>query len=203
MYLFYKFLNITSNKFINIIKIKFYINKVGYLGTLDPLAVGLLPVIFSTDLINYINFNKKRYLVLCFLGVMTNTFDFNGKYTFFILNIRHKIRLILKLFKFFKFFKFQLIPLFSSTKHFGIHFYTYARYNIIIQKKHYTKFYYIKILRIYNKIFIFDIVCNSGLYIRSVVNDLCVFIQLPLIVNQIVRLSIGKNFILNSRKINK
>ncbi|HHU07537.1 MAG TPA: hypothetical protein GXZ59_04245, partial [Clostridiaceae bacterium] len=54
--------------------------KVGHLGTLDPFAVGLLPVVFGrgTRLTQYLIDHDKTYRVQVTLGIATETMDRDG-----------------------------------------------------------------------------------------------------------------------------
>ena len=56
----------TSNYCINFIKKKFQIKKIGYAGTLDPLATGLLPLAIgeSTKSIKYFTFKLINFFVI-------------------------------------------------------------------------------------------------------------------------------------------
>ena len=55
--------------------------KAGHLGTLDPLASGVLPVFLGkgTRLIPYFNETDKIYRAHIHLGIRTDTFDAEGK----------------------------------------------------------------------------------------------------------------------------
>src|SRR5579885_1895605 len=55
--------------------------RIGHLGTLDPLATGVLPLLMNraTRLAQYFRRNDKRYDALIRFGVMTDTFDRDGQ----------------------------------------------------------------------------------------------------------------------------
>ena len=55
--------------------------KVGHTGTLDPEAIGVLPVCLgkATKIIDYIMNDKKSYKVKFKLGVTTATYDLEGE----------------------------------------------------------------------------------------------------------------------------
>lgn len=57
--------------------------RVGHAGTLDPLATGLLPVLFgpATRISEYLVGHDKRYLVTARLGIETATYDSDGDVT--------------------------------------------------------------------------------------------------------------------------
>ena len=73
----------TSFDVVRFIKRKFNEKKVGHLGTLDPMATGVLPVFLgqATRLIPLFNDADKTYRAVCKLGESTNTYDAEGKVT--------------------------------------------------------------------------------------------------------------------------
>ncbi len=77
----YKPSGYSSTFCLNLIKKKFKLEKIGHLGTLDPMAEGVLPIAINeaTKTINYINHSKKKYLFEVQWGVETDTLDSEGK----------------------------------------------------------------------------------------------------------------------------
>ena len=77
----YKPSGYSSTFCLNLIKKKFKLKKIGHLGTLDPMAEGVLPIAINeaTKTINYINHSKKKYLFEVQWGVETDTLDSEGK----------------------------------------------------------------------------------------------------------------------------
>ena len=55
--------------------------KVGHTGTLDPEASGVLPICLgkATKIIDYMMENEKAYRVSFKLGIVTDTYDLEGK----------------------------------------------------------------------------------------------------------------------------
>lgn len=72
---------ITSHKVVAAVRKILNIDKVGHLGTLDPFATGLLPVLIGgvTRLSDEIMDGKKQYLFTVSLGTETDTLDDSGK----------------------------------------------------------------------------------------------------------------------------
>ncbi len=66
------------------LKKKFQFKKLGHLGTLDPLAEGVLPIAIgeATKSINFITNNIKRYSFLVKWGEETDTYDREGSIIF-------------------------------------------------------------------------------------------------------------------------
>lgn len=79
----YKPLGITSNHALGILKRAIGKQKIGHLGTLDPLAEGVLPVALgeATKAIPYLTNNKKRYEIKIKWGEQTSTDDTEGEVT--------------------------------------------------------------------------------------------------------------------------
>ncbi|GIT04027.1 MAG: hypothetical protein CM1200mP28_12860 [Deltaproteobacteria bacterium] len=73
----------TSFDVVRLIKRKFKEKKVGHLGTLDPMATGVLPVFLgkATRLIPLFNESDKTYRAVCKFGESTDTFDAEGSVT--------------------------------------------------------------------------------------------------------------------------
>ena len=71
----------TSFSISKAIKKKFKFKKVGHLGTLDPLATGILPIAVgeATKAINFISNHKKRYSFTVKWGEERDTCDFEGE----------------------------------------------------------------------------------------------------------------------------
>ena len=72
--------NITSNQTLKTLKKKFIIKKAGIVGILDPLAHGMLPILFgeATKFSSYIESYKKKYIFVCQLGSTSTTGDEEG-----------------------------------------------------------------------------------------------------------------------------
>ncbi|QJC34595.1 tRNA pseudouridine(55) synthase TruB [Enterobacteriaceae endosymbiont of Donacia crassipes] len=170
-----KSIGVTSNKILQYVKIIFNAKKAGYIGTLDPLASGLLPICFGeyTKFSQYLVNKNKTYLVTALLGEKTNTAD---KYGSIIKkkNVNLTIEEILKKINLFKGESKQKPPMYSAIKYKGIPLYKYARagINITNLKKKTIKIYQIKLLNFYQNKIKLQINCSKGTYIRSIIDDL-------------------------------
>lgn len=171
-----KKVNVTSNDVV--VKIKHLLNekKVGHLGTLDPLASGVLPVAIgrATRLFDYFLDKKKTYKARFKFGVQTDTLDLEGK-------VIKKSQVIPTLEQIKKAIKenflgkiMQVPPLHSSKKVNGKRAYELARHGEEVELKPSEKtIYKFECLREVDKYtFEFEIVCSSGTYIRSLARDL-------------------------------
>ena len=173
----YKF--VTSNKTLTLFKRKLKLKKAGLLGILDPLATGVLPIVIgeATKYITYIENSKKTYDVKCKLGVFSECGDFESEpieYSDEKLIIHNlKEQTIKKTLSEFIGEYMQVPPMFSSTKHNGKPLYTYARQNIEISREPKKRqIYELKFISRKSDILEFSVVCSSGTYIRTLVQDI-------------------------------
>ena len=158
------------------LKKQFKFKKVGHLGTLDPLAKGVLPVAVgeATKSINFILNNKKRNSCTIKWGIETDTCDMEGK----VLSeseVRpdfEKIELMVNRFCIGKIV--QTPPIFSAVKVNGVRAYKLARNNQEVKtKKKIINIFKLKVNKTPNKNYCeFDITCSKGTYIRALARDL-------------------------------
>ena len=80
----YKPIGITSFDVVRYIKKVTGIKKIGHTGTLDPLATGVLPICIGkgTKIVDYLMKDFKVYKAELKLGVITDTYDREGKELF-------------------------------------------------------------------------------------------------------------------------
>lgn len=165
---------ITSSRVVQIVKKKFNFKKVGHLGTLDPMAEGLLILAINraTKFSSLLLQSNKTYLAEVTLGQQTDTDDAEGEITSTHQVICHEQEVEEKLLSFLGESK-QLAPAYSALKHKGKPMYKYAREGIHVDKEART----ITIDGITNisinlpKVS-FNIACSKGTYIRSIARDL-------------------------------
>ena len=165
---------ITSSKVVQIVKKKFNFKKVGHLGTLDPMAEGLLILAINraTKFSSLLLQSNKTYQAEVTLGQQTDTDDAEGEITSTHQVICHEQEVEEKLLSFLGESK-QLAPAYSALKHKGKPMYKYAREGIHVDKEART----ITIDEITNisinlpKVS-FNIACSKGTYIRSIARDL-------------------------------
>ena len=165
---------ITSSRVVQIVKKKFNFKKVGHLGTLDPMAEGLLILAINraTKFSSLLLQSNKTYQAEVTLGQQTDTDDAEGEITSTHQVMCHQQEVEKKLLSFLGKSQ-QLPPAYSALKHKGKPMYKYAREGIQVDKAART----ITIDEIDNisinlpKVS-FDIACSKGTYIRSVARDL-------------------------------
>jgi tRNA pseudouridine55 synthase len=164
----------TSNNVVQKVKKVLKAKKVGHLGTLDPIAEGLLilAVNKATKFSSYFLESDKSYEVKVELGKSTDTDDSSGK-IIFESNVDLSKKMIREnLFSFIGESE-QIPPFFSALKYQGKPLYKYAREGQFIKKP--ARKILIKEINDYkysNKVCSFTVYCSKGTYIRSLARDL-------------------------------
>ena len=165
---------ITSSRAVQIVKKKFQLKKVGHLGTLDPMATGLLIIAINraTKFASLLLQSEKSYRAEVTLGIQTDTDDAEGeaisskKVDITELEIKETLLTFLGT-------SYQMPPDYSALKHKGKPMYKYARDGIKVEKAE-RKIFIKNIQNILIEIpkVSFDISCSKGTYIRSIARDL-------------------------------
>jgi len=170
----YKPKGYSSNKVVQAVKRKNNFRKVGHLGTLDPMAQGLLVLAINraTKFSSYFLNSNKSYMAKVQIGTSTDTDDAEGKVIKTSAKSFSKEEVEAALMSFIG-KQFQEPPYFSALKHKGKPMYKYAREGEFIKKDPRE----IEIFSIENYDFkknvcSFDITCSKGTYIRSIARDL-------------------------------
>jgi|TARA_B110000914_G_scaffold134465_1_gene117534 tRNA pseudouridine55 synthase len=165
---------ISSNGVVQGIKRKFSFNKVGHLGTLDPMATGLLIIAVNkaTKFSSYFLNEIKTYSAGVTLGSSSDTDDAEGNIVLVSDDLPETERVILALNSFLG-KSLQQAPFYSALKHKGKPLYKYAREGELITKPP-RDITVIDISHIdYQKpLLSFDITCSKGTYIRAIARDI-------------------------------
>ena len=170
----YKEKGVSSNQVVQKTKRLLSLKKVGHLGTLDPMAEGLLVLAVNraTRFSSFFLESDKRYEAEISFGIKTNTDDAMGE-VISESNLIPKESDIKKELKKFLGESLQNPPFFSALKHQGKPLYKYARDGELISKPPRK----INIYSIENFIYLhskcsFSVHCSKGTYIRSIARDL-------------------------------
>ena len=165
---------ISSNGVVQEIKRKFSFNKVGHLGTLDPMATGLLIIAVNkaTKFSSYFLNEIKGYSAEVTLGSSSDTDDAEGDVVLVSNEIPESEKVILAL-NSFSGKSLQQAPFYSALKHKGKPLYKYAREGELITKPP-RDITVVDISHIdYQKpLLSFDIICSKGTYIRAIARDI-------------------------------
>jgi len=151
------------------------IKKVGHLGTLDPLATGVLPIAVGkgTKLFNLLLEKEKTYRAFFTFGIETDTLDSDGA-VISKSEIVPSVEEILSTCKKMIGRQSQIPPMYSAKSVNGTRAYLLARKgeNVELKAKEVEIFSFDFIRQYNNNTFEFEIVCSSGTYIRSIVRDM-------------------------------
>ena len=122
---------ITSHDVVNKIRRIFNTKQVGHLGTLDPLATGVLVVALNkaTKLVPYLENVTKEYVVEATIGLESDTFDSLGVITKSVKPTNITEEIIDKTLESFLGVSEQTPPIYSAIKVKGKKLYEYARNN--------------------------------------------------------------------------
>ncbi|MCS7280648.1 MAG: tRNA pseudouridine(55) synthase TruB [Desulfobacterota bacterium] len=149
--------------------------KIGYVGTLDKNATGILPVAINegVKLIPYIEDMEKRYIARILLGVVTNTYDVQGKVLSRTEPPKFDQKFIEETLQKFRGRIRQRIPPFSSKKVGRKPLYKLARKGIQVEPMFKdVEIYDIKLTSYEHPYIDIELSCSKGTYVRSLANDL-------------------------------
>ena len=169
--------------------------KVGHLGTLDPLATGVLGVAVgsATKLFDYFLTKRKTYVATCVLGKSTDTLDEGGA----IIEeaevpalSNERIEEVLS--SFFGEID-QIPPIYSAKSVDGVRAYKLAHKGVSAELKPCrVTIYECKLLeRVSENVFRFQVECSGGTYIRSLCRDIGRALSLPAYMGALTRTKNG------------
>lgn len=168
--------NYTSFDVIAILRKKLGQRKIGHMGTLDPMATGVLPILLgeTAKFQIYCQENDKQYSAKIHFGTTTDSLDITGKVLTDIKSNVTKEALEKALDKFKGNIK-QIPPMFSAIKKDGKKLYNLARNGITVERE--PRDVTIKKLDLINfdernQNATIDVLCSKGTYIRSLCSDI-------------------------------
>lgn len=166
----------------------------GHTGTLDPLATGVLVIAVgrATKIIDLLTSTEKEYLAEVKMGLLTDTLDITG-------NVLEQVEVpsvsFVELEKTLQSFvgKYeQEVPLYSAVRVQGKRLYEYARENqkVVLPKRE-VEISKITLLNLQQDTFSFVVRVSKGTYIRSLIRDIGVKLQIPMSMQNLRRLHQG------------
>ncbi|MBV8138729.1 MAG: tRNA pseudouridine(55) synthase TruB [Deltaproteobacteria bacterium] len=172
---------ITSAEVVRRIKRSVKPARVGHLGTLDPFATGVLPILIgeATKLAPFLEGGDKRYAGLIKLGVETDTLDPDGSVVRTapvpLLNpqclaaIEHEFSGSFS----------QVPPVFSAIKRAGVPLYRLARKGVDVPPPppRTVEIKFLKLETASRDTLRFELACSAGTYVRSLARDIGVALQ--------------------------
>lgn len=200
----YKEKGFTSHDVVNIVRKKLGRIKTGHTGTLDPDAMGVLPICVgkATKLSEYIASSIKEYKAIVTLGKTTTTQDSSGEI------VEQKPvdcseEDIKKVVESFKGEIMQTPPMYSAIKINGKKLYELAREGKEIERKQRKiTIYNIEINRFIDKEnFEITVLCSKGTYIRALCNDIGHSLGCGAHMSYLLRTRTGNFYIDNSTRL--
>ncbi|MCI7554612.1 MAG: tRNA pseudouridine(55) synthase TruB [Tenericutes bacterium] len=185
--------NYTSRDVVNVLNKVFNTKAIGHIGTLDPLATGVLVCLIGkyTKLNNLLTMHNKEYIADFKLGILTDTLDATGR----VLDTSNKFIKKEKLVRALKKFKktyMQEVPMYSAVKVNGRKLYDYARHDEeVVPPKKMVTIYDIELLDYeYDDVKIRCTV-SKGTYIRALIRDICEYLKTYGVMTGLVRTKIN------------
>lgn len=148
--------------------------KIGHTGTLDPDAVGVLPVCLgcATRLCDMLTEKDKEYVAVLRLGVTTDTQDITGK-VLAEKEVTESVEKVREVISSFQGEQLQIPPMYSALKVNGKKLYELAREGKEIERKaRPIVVHEIEILSENMPEFTIRIKCSKGTYIRTICHDI-------------------------------
>ena len=209
IYLLNKPKNINSFKLVSKLRKVLNLKKVGFSGTLDPLATGLMILATgrATKLLDYWHQFPKIYRAKIMFGRKSETYDLEGRVEINKDAKKFNKKELENVLKDFLGKQKQTAPIFSAKKINGVKLHILARKgkNVILPKS-VIEIFYLKIINFKYPNLILEIKCSAGTYIRSITNDVGKKLKTGALLIDLKRISIGNlniNDSLDFIKINK
>lgn len=193
---------ITSRKVDNLIGKKFSIKKVGHVGTLDPLATGLLMVAVNegTKVIPYLEDSRKEYIATFKFGLLTTTLDLEGEVVSDITPELISQASLEKVIQSFHGVITQIPPLTSAIKVNGVPLYKYAHKKIDVDvPPREVEIFSVELIDYNFPEFSIRTFVSSGTYIRTLGNDIAHKLGTVATTTKLRRTRVG-NFSVNQAK---
>lgn len=171
----YKEADMTSFDVVAIVRRVLETRRVGHLGTLDPMATGVLPVMVgkATRLCEYFEENDKEYVFTMRFGHETDTLDSTGTVVYQSDKTRIPKDLLLLQAEQFVGTYTQQTPLYSAVKVNGKKLYEYARQGKTVSRPMRTvTIFSLNLEKMLTDGAVFRCRCSKGTYIRQLIADM-------------------------------
>jgi tRNA pseudouridine55 synthase len=164
----------TSNKVLQRLRKATRLQRMGYLGTLDPIATGVLPVCvgWATKIIPFIPNHPKGYRAVMILGQKTDTQDSSGQVIQTTSQALPDPKRVEEVLQEFVGSQEQVPPSFSALKYKGKPLYHWARQGIsIVKPPRQITIESITFLDMNAERVTFELFCSPGTYVRTLCHD--------------------------------
>ncbi len=148
--------------------------KVGHLGTLDPIATGVLPLVVNraTKYATVLQQGVKQYVTTLKLGEETDTYDAEGRVLKRVPTDTVTAEDVERVLKGFCGRIKQVPPMFSAVKRNGVPLYKLARRGVVVEREpKEVEVYSVEVLRIDMPFVEFRVDCSRGTYLRTLCHD--------------------------------
>lgn len=148
--------------------------KIGYIGTLDRNATGILPVALNegVKLIPFLENGEKRYVARFVLGITTDTFDLEGRRLTEIEPPAYDQKVIEETLASFKGRIQQKVPIYSSKKVDGKPLYKWLKKGVVVETPYKeVEVHDIRFIAYEHPYIDAEITCSKGTYIRVIAQD--------------------------------
>jgi tRNA pseudouridine55 synthase len=185
---------VTSFDVVALLRDRLGVRRIGHAGTLDPDAVGVLPILIgeATKLMPYVADHDKAYHVVVRLGVVTDTQDMSGRVVATAAvppldreGLERTVRSFVGRIA-------QVPPMYSAVHHGGRRLYELAREGVDVAREPRT----VTVRAIVVEAFDVDtvtlsVVCGKGTYVRTLAADLGAALGCGGAVERLVRTRVG------------
>ena len=195
-----KHLGVTSNRLLQDARKLFANARGGHTGTLDPLATGLLPLVFgeATKFSSFLINENKIYRVVARMGWESDSGDSEGKLTPLCLSALPSEKQIRKVVDSFRGEVSQVPPMHSALKKNGRRLYSLIREGVeAYREKRNVRILKLIILNIDQEFIELEIECSKGTYIRTLIQDIGLELGCGAYVTKLRRIAVG-DFLLSS-----
>lgn len=186
----------TSFDMIRDVRIKYQTKKVGHIGTLDPLAQGVLPILIgeATKLSDILMEHDKEYIAELYLGKSTSTGDREGDVIKEDKDLKqYDIEKIKNALNTFLGKTYQIPPMYSAIKVNGKKLYELARKGVEVEReKRKINISEIELLDYKDNIIKYRVVCSKGTYIRVLCEDIAKALGTCGYMKSLLRTRVGK-----------
>ena len=198
----------TSREVVNQVGKIFHTKKVGHMGTLDPLAEGVLVLGINqgTKVIELLSSSDKEYVAEAVMGISSDTLDITGNLEKFPLEKTYSEEEIKQVLESFLGTYQQEVPLYSAVHVDGKRLYEYARNEetVTLPTKQVT-IQEIKLIQYLkdtsHPTFSFQVSVSKGTYIRSLIQDIGIKLNCPSIMKNLLRTRQGKFLLEEAKKL--
>jgi len=163
----------TSHDVVSAVKKRLGAKKVGHLGTLDPMATGVLPLVVNkaTRYARFLDGGKKVYLATMELGVETDTYDIEGTVVA-ASEVTATEEDVLRVMAEFTGTLRQVPPMYSARKVKGVPLYKLARKGVVVEREaREIEIFSNEVLGVKLPLVTFVVSCSRGTYVRSICHD--------------------------------